>query len=786
MFALIQNSIVRVFSSVVLGSVIVGLGLFALLIGFYNYDRSIEELQKKASSTADLAAFSLVEPIWNFDDAALQGIANAIMMDSDMQAIRVIKNGSDTPDVERVRPDLSTTFEALQKNPSNLLTSAKIMRQGEEIATVQLVTSTDKVLSMIRYTSMLIAAFAVALVALLSGFIWWLGRQIIQRPINSLRKSADELASGNLNFPINTRRSDELGSLAKSFDKMRHSIRQMLAVIEEQNRTLEERILIRTAELRQKTNDINSMLQNMRQGIFTVVPGGLIHPEYSSYLGEIFETQTIAAQSACGLLFADSDVQGDSLSQVEATLDALIGEEAMNFEFNSHLLVTSYSKTFADGRQKILELDWNPVLDAEGYIDKMMVTVRDVTEFKALQMETERQKEQLEIIGQILSVSQEKLVEFVDTSYAFMDENQALIEATPEKDLDVVATLFRNMHTIKGNARTYGFSYVTDRVHEAETAYSLLRTHNDYVWSQQELLSQLQAARACVARYESVFQSKLAGYTEVSTQVHSKVLEKMVQAVECLNESSELHDYQNSFHLLRAEVNSLKYESVENMLKGIVAALPSIAQQLDKEVPTVDVQDQGIMLKKEIVPVLKNVFMHIFRNSMDHGLESKAARVVAGKPAAGHIRVQVSKTEEALQFEFADDGRGLALDHIYAKAVSEGKVDPEQAISDEAIAELIFLSGLSTAKTLTDVSGRGVGMDAVRQFLHKHFGDIAIVFTGPALRGFRPFQLRITLPPALGSETMVQLMTKNELKRVPSLGLSQNAAQNVTPLKLAA
>ena len=92
---------------------------------------------KKASSTADLAAFSLIEPIWNFDNAALQGIANAIMMDSDIHGIRVIKNGSDTPDVERVRTENSTSFDALLSNRSNLVTTAKINRQGEEIALVQ-------------------------------------------------------------------------------------------------------------------------------------------------------------------------------------------------------------------------------------------------------------------------------------------------------------------------------------------------------------------------------------------------------------------------------------------------------------------------------------------------------------------------------------------------------------------------------------------------------------------------------------------------------------------------
>ncbi|MBP9684902.1 MAG: HAMP domain-containing protein, partial [Rhodoferax sp.] len=281
MLNFIRNSIVRVFSTVVLIGIVLGLGIFTLIIGMYNYDRSMAELQTKASNTANLAAISLVEPVWNFDDAALQGIVKAILLDVDVQGIRVTKAGSDKAELETVREGLSVkTFEELLKNPTNVQTSAKIKREEKDIASVQIITSTNKVQALVRYTSVLVAVFAAVLVLLLSGFIWLLGKRIIQRPIEALRVSADQLASGNLNYAIDTSRRDELGSLAHSFDSMRNAIRKMLAVIEEQNRTLEEKILQRTAELRQKTNDIQTMLQNMPQGILTVVQGAVIHPEY--------------------------------------------------------------------------------------------------------------------------------------------------------------------------------------------------------------------------------------------------------------------------------------------------------------------------------------------------------------------------------------------------------------------------------------------------------------------------------------------------------------------------
>jgi two-component system chemotaxis sensor kinase CheA len=907
MLSFFTRSIVRLFNTVVLLGIFLGMGVFTVVIGMYNYERSMADLTHKASNTADLASISLTEPIWNYDSAAMEGILSAILLDDDVVGIRVVKTNGEMAGEQISEAFAKIPFDELLKNPANIETGAKLTREGEAIATVQIVTSTEKVKALIRYTSLLIVSFSLVFLLIIASFIWLLGKRIIQRPIDALRNSADQLASGNLTYAINTKRNDELGSLAVSFDQMRNAIRkkladlailnrtgevmagihkqtealetvikvmseqtcvergsiylldaeqnltlhayypemgggasfpkrfklsegvaghvatsgktlfipdiskapdyvgmgpteharallcvpmmddqsvfgvmnfvgevgkvnfadedegfaltiarmavittkniQMLEVIAEQNRTLEERILLRTRELRQKTNDVSNMLQNMRQGIFTIVNGSLIHSEYSAFLTEIFETDEVANQQVSPFLFAQSSVVGDVLNQVETTLDAMIGEDVMNFQFNSHLLVAEYTRLFDDGRSKILELDWNPVVDGNDLIDKLMVTVRDVTELKALQLETEKQKEQLEIIGQILAVSKDKLLEFIKSSYEFMDENQALIERSEEKDVEVIATLFRNMHTIKGNARTYGLNYVTDSVHEAETVYNRLRSEDDFPWDQTELLEQLQAARACVERYETIFKEKLAGFSDESGGIDPAILESISSVVDGINERSQVHDLKHSIQLIRNSINTFRYDSVTEMLKGIVAAVPSIAKQLDKELPELVVDDNFVRLSKDIVPMLRNVFMHIFRNSLDHGLETTEQRLAQGKSAHGRIDLSVVLDADQVLFAFSDDGKGLALESIRGKAIANGQLTAEQQVSDEQIAELIFLSGLTTATQVTHVSGRGVGMDAIRKFLQKHHGNVNIVFPGAAAEdGFRPFALHITLP----------------------------------------
>ena len=223
------TSIARLFNRVVVLVVVMGLAMFALLIGFYNYDRSITELQKKASNTVDLAALSLQEPIWNYDHAALNGIARAILLDTDIQGIKIVKYDQDVTVIEKISQELiDTDFEGLMKVSSNIITSAKVVRGEELIATVYLATSTAKVFALIRYTSTMIVVLALVLVVLISLLVWYLGRKMIQEPIQYLRQSADQLASGNLSYMINTNRGDELGSLAHSFDIMRNSIRHMM------------------------------------------------------------------------------------------------------------------------------------------------------------------------------------------------------------------------------------------------------------------------------------------------------------------------------------------------------------------------------------------------------------------------------------------------------------------------------------------------------------------------------------------------------------------------------
>ncbi|MBI3560192.1 MAG: GAF domain-containing protein [Gammaproteobacteria bacterium] len=521
----------------------------------------------------------------------------------------------------------------------------------------------------------------------------------------------------------------------------------MLNVIEEQNRTLEHKVEERTAQLKQKTNDINNMLQNMHQGIFTIVMGGKVHAEYSRYLETILESHQIADADVMNLLFTNTNLGSNAVNQVQAALAAILGEDAMMFDFNRHCLVKEFIKTMPNAKAKILELDWDPITSENGTIDKLMVTVRDVTELRGLQAEAEKQKWELEIIGQILAVSANKFLAFTKDANRFIQENEALIKQTQQSDTEAVATLFRNMHTIKGNARTYGFGSITDAAHEAESTYDTMRKDSSLAWDTDTMLHELYQTRELVQTYEMIYKEKLSGGSSDGVFVDKLLVDKLRVSLDKVDDHN-IEKLRATVATVRNVLTAIGTESISSVLDAIVKSMPEIAQRLGKTAPNIIIKDNDVRLTAEAIPVIKNVFTHGFRNAIDHGLEPPAERKASGKPEQGTITLEVKQNDQGgIVLRLSDDGRGLAMKKLKHKAVEKGLFKNVDEVNDEQLAELIFMSGVSTADSVSDVSGRGVGMDAIRKFVEKLGGKVEIHFKAKSGNSdFLPFESWIIIP----------------------------------------
>ncbi|PXW95501.1 two-component system chemotaxis sensor kinase CheA [Sphaerotilus hippei] len=150
-----------------------------------------------------------------------------------------------------------------------------------------------------------------------------------------------------------------------------------------------------------------------------------------------------------------------------------------------------------------------------------------------------------------------------------------------------------------------------------------------------------------------------------------------------------------------------------------------VSQQLDKDV---DLQITGgdTELDKSMVETIADPLMHLVRNSMDHGLEPREERLAAGKSEQGRLALHAYHESGSIIIEVSDDGRGLDRDRILAKAVERQLVPEGQELSDEEVYLLIFQPGFSTAAQVTNLSGRGVGMDVVKRNVESMRGQIKV------------------------------------------------------------
>ena len=164
-------------------------------------------------------------------------------------------------------------------------------------------------------------------------------------------------------------------------------------------------------------------------------------------------------------------------------------------------------------------------------------------------------------------------------------------------------------------------------------------------------------------------------------------------------------------------------------LKALFSRFPRVVRDLSgklgKSVELV-LEGEATEVDKTIIEELSDPLTHMIRNCIDHGLEDPSARVAAGKPEQGTIRLTAEQRNGRILIRVSDDGRGLDPDKVLAKAVEKGLVAPDEELGSDDIENLIFMPGFSTASSVSDVSGRGVGMDVVRSNIHKLGGRVSV------------------------------------------------------------
>lgn len=353
------------------------------------------------------------------------------------------------------------------------------------------------------------------------------------------------------------------------------------------------------------------------------------------------------------------------------------------------------------------------------------------------------------------------------------------LERTPA-DAETVQALFRAIHSIKGGAGAFGFDILTRTCHDFEAVLDRARAGQLHLTA--EHVSLLVLARdelanivgaltagqepptpALAAKLQAILTAEnapvLAGQQPLtpnpspkpqptatsSLRVDRDKLDRVVNLVGEMVITQAMLDVEarnlptdrypglmKGFEHLVRQLRHLQ-DSVMAMraqpLSVVFSRLPRIvrdaAQQLGKEVELV-MAGETTEVDKSILEQLTEPLTHLVRNAVDHGIEMPEARRASGKPAAGLIRLSAQQKTGRILITLADDGQGINRAKVRAKAEAQGIVSPDATLSDAEIDALIFHPGLSTAAKVSDISGRGVGMDVVQQNIAALGGRVTV------------------------------------------------------------
>ena len=214
---------------------------------------------------------------------------------------------------------------------------------------------------------------------------------------------------------------------------------------------------------------------------------------------------------------------------------------------------------------------------------------------------------------------------------------------------------------------------------------------------------------------------------------------------------------------MQAAVMAVRMLPVEHVFQRFPRLVRDIARRLGKQVELV-VEGGETEADKNVIEALADPLIHMVRNSLDHGIETPADRRSAGKPEHGTIRLLALQDSDHVIIRITDDGRGIDPDTVRRKAVEKGLLEPDRAaaVSDEEAIQFVFAPGFSTAAAISDLSGRGVGMDVVRSAVEKAGGRVSL-----SSRNGEGTQIELTLPLSMSVTRIMTVAFGDRLFGVP-------------------
>jgi two-component system chemotaxis sensor kinase CheA len=554
--------------------------------------------------------------------------------------------------------------------------STRTMQQAREVARAQSRAALIETLS-------ILVALAVG-TALFFVFLAMGQASRITRPLGDLTAAAEAVASGGRDACVQIASGDELELLGGAFNQMVRDLDASYSQLEELNKNLEQRVEQRTAELATRNRDMRLVLDNVEQGFITVDLTGVMAMERSAVVDRWLGSYGPGASFATLVAAHDSEFAAMFELGLEAIRDDWMPLEVSLDQLPRHMTAGARELRFA----------YSPVFD-NGTLIALLVVAADVTERVAHERREMAQREAMAVFESVMRDRRGFL--------AFFGEAEQLVTAVTAGAHDAdLPTLKRLVHTLKGNAAMFGLSRISELCHAIESSIEELSGP-----------PRAELGEALASRWR-----------DLANQVHAVIGDGSTIVVSNAEYDSLIKELATA-GASRAVVRRIaawRLERVQTAFTRLSDKARAMAERLEK--PGLEVATDGgeLLVDPRRWDRLWSELIHVLRNSVDHGIERPEHREAHGKSAAGRLVLHASATSGSFVIAISDDGRGIEWDAVAARARARGL--PTECRED--LEQALMSSGFSTRDHVTATSGRGVGLDAVRQAVQALDGRIEI------------------------------------------------------------
>jgi two-component system chemotaxis sensor kinase CheA len=568
----------------------------------------------------------------------------------------------------------------------------------------------EKIANAIHDQNMLIISAALAVVLL----ILLLSSLFVLKPLAQVKKGIDgffDFLQGKTDntATIELNSGDEFGEMSRSINENISVSARLHEEIHQLNHNLEEKI-------EEKTQKISTLLHNADQGFLSFGEDFIIDKEYSQACLAFFQdkSEDIASQDIAALLFEEEPSKQEYFKN---TVHALINE-------NTPLK----RETFISLLPEELQLNQKDVHIEYKLIEehKIMLVLTDITQKKRLEKKVEIERKVLKMVVGVVSDS-ESFFE-IKQDYENFFKRKHFIDSK-QTALNNASKLYRNIHTFKGLFAQKEMIHLVKAIHELESklSYMIKNPHSIQNEAIEEAIQQFDynlALQKDLAILKKVLGDDFLEF-EGKISVQESSIETILNRFKNILKNNDTEQLENIYE----ELKFLKNKQVQALFSPFPKLVESLSKKLEKQVNPLDIIcDNHLRLSDEYKPFI-NTLVHVFRNSMDHGIEILENRFEKEKNPIATISCIIEENGSGqLNIIIADDGAGIDLEKIKQTAL-ERKLythDELEQLDRQELLQLIFENEFSTKNEVSELSGRGVGLAAVKEELEKLNGTLQI------------------------------------------------------------